>query len=93
MKKHICAGVAFMCFVSGCAGSGPIPVARYTPADEKRNCASLQAEIKANKKEIAKEDHRANEQDVQELRPRGDGRVPHRAVVFHGFEGQGSGRN
>ncbi len=54
MKKHICAGVAFMCFVSGCAGSAPMPVARYTPADEKRNCASLQAEIKANKKEIAK---------------------------------------
>ncbi len=54
MKKRICAGVAFMFFVSGCAGSGPNPVARYTPADEKRNCASLKSEIKANKKEIAK---------------------------------------
>ena len=54
MKKHICAGVAFMFFVSGCAGSAPMPVARYTPADEKRNCASLKTEIKANKKEIAK---------------------------------------
>ena len=54
MKKRICAGVAFMFFVSGCAGSAPMPVARYTTADEKRNCASLQAEIKANKKEIAK---------------------------------------
>ena len=54
MKKRICAGVAFMFFVSGCAGSAPNPVARYTPADEKRNCASLKTEIKANKKEIAK---------------------------------------
>ena len=54
MKRHICAGVAFMFFVSGCAGSGPMPVARYTPADEKRSCASLKAEIKANRKEIAK---------------------------------------
>ena len=54
MKRRICAGVAFMFFVSGCAGSGPKPVARYTLADEKRNCASLQAEIKANKAEIAK---------------------------------------
>lgn len=54
MKKRICAGVALMFFVSGCAGSGPNPVARYTPADEKRNCASLKAEIKANKKDIAK---------------------------------------
>lgn len=54
MKRHICAGVAFMFFVSGCAGSGPMPVARYSPADEKRSCASLKAEIKANKKEIAK---------------------------------------
>ncbi len=54
MKKSICAGVAFMFFVSGCAGSGPNPVARYAPADEKRACASLKAEIKANRKEIAK---------------------------------------
>ena len=54
MKKRICAGVAFMFFVSGCAGSAPKPVARYTLADEKRNCASLQAEIKANKAEIGK---------------------------------------
>ena len=54
MKRHICAGVAFMFFVSGCAGSGPMPVARYSPADEKRSCASLKAEIRANKKEIAK---------------------------------------
>ena len=54
MKKHICAGVALMFFVSGCAGSGPNPVARYTPQDEKRTCASLKSEIKANKKEIAK---------------------------------------
>ena len=43
-----------MFFVSGCAGSGPIPVAQFVPGDKKRNCASLQAEIKANKKEIAK---------------------------------------
>lgn len=54
MKRHICAGVAFTFFVSGCAGSGPMPVARYAPADEKRSCASLKAEIKANRKEIAK---------------------------------------
>ena len=54
MKRHICAGVAFMFFVSGCAGSGPIPVAQFVPGDKKRNCASLQAEIKANKKEIEK---------------------------------------
>ncbi len=54
MKKRVCAGVAFMFFVSGCAGSGPMPVARYSPADEKRSCASLKAEIKANRKEIAK---------------------------------------
>ena len=54
MKKRICAGMAFMFFVSGCAGSGPNPVARYTSADEKRNCASLKAEIKTNKKEIVK---------------------------------------
>ncbi len=54
MKKRICASVAFMFFVSGCAGSGPNPVARFTPADEKRACASLQAELKANRKEIAK---------------------------------------
>ena len=54
MKKRVCAGVAFMFFVSGCAGSGPMPVARHSPADEKRSCASLKAEIKANRKEIAK---------------------------------------
>ena len=54
MKKRICAGVAFMFFATGCAGSGSMPVARYTPADEKRSCASLKAEIRANKKEIAK---------------------------------------
>lgn len=54
MKRHIYAGVAFMFFVSGCAGSGPMPVARYSPADEKRSCASLKAEIRANRKEIAK---------------------------------------
>ncbi len=54
MKKRICAATAFMFFLSGCAGSGPNPVARYTPADEKRDCASLKAELKANKKEIAK---------------------------------------
>ncbi|MCY4383880.1 MAG: hypothetical protein OXE44_12095 [Nitrospinae bacterium] len=54
MKKRIYASVAFMFFVSGCAGSGPNPVARFTPADEKRNCASLKSEIKAIKKDIAK---------------------------------------
>ena len=54
MKKRICAGVASMLFVSGCAGSGSNPVARYTPADEKRNCASLKAELRANEKEVAK---------------------------------------
>lgn len=54
MKKRICAGVAFMFFASGCAGSGPNPVARYSPEDEKRNCASLKAELKANEKEVAK---------------------------------------
>ena len=54
MKKRICAGVALMFFLSGCAGSGPNPVARYTLKDEKRNCASLKTEIKTNKKEIAK---------------------------------------
>ncbi len=54
MKKRICAATAFMFFLSGCAGSGPNPVARYTPADEKRDCASLKAELKANKNEIAK---------------------------------------
>ncbi len=61
MKKPIYAGVAFMFFVSGCAGVGPNPVARYTPADEKRGCASLKAEIKANRKDIAKKtDERTN---------------------------------
>ena len=54
MKKRMCAGVAFMFFATGCAGSGPNPVARYSPADEKRNCASLKAELKANRKEITK---------------------------------------
>ncbi len=54
MKRRICAGVAFMFFLSGCAGSGPKPVARYALTDEKRNCASIKAEIKANKTEIAK---------------------------------------
>ena len=54
MKKRICAATAFMFFVSGCAGSGPNPVARFSPQDKKRACASLKAEIKANKKEIAK---------------------------------------
>jgi len=54
MKKRICAGVASMLIASGCAGSGPNPVAHYKPEDEKRNCASLKAELRANKKEVAK---------------------------------------
>ncbi|MDE0332800.1 MAG: hypothetical protein OXL41_13135 [Nitrospinae bacterium] len=54
MKKRICAATAFMFFVSGCAGSGPNPVARFAPADEKRSCASLKAELKANEKEVVK---------------------------------------
>ena len=54
MDKRLCAAMAFAFFVSGCAGSGPSPVARYTPEDEKRSCASLKAEIKANGKDIAK---------------------------------------
>ena len=54
MRKRLCAGMAFMFFATGCAGSGPMPVARYSPADEKRSCASLKTELKDNKKEIAK---------------------------------------
>ncbi len=54
MKKRICAVVASMLFASGCAGSGPNPVARYSPQDERRTCDSLQAELKANEKEVAK---------------------------------------
>ena len=55
MKKRVCVCVAFVFFLSGCAGSAPNPVAHYSPADEKRNCKSLKAEIKTNKKEIAKQ--------------------------------------
>ena len=67
MKKRICASVAFMFFVSGCAGSGPNPVARYTPADEKRNCASLKSEIKANRKEISKKTAERTNKTFQNL--------------------------
>ena len=67
MKRRICAGVAFMFFVSGCAGSGPNPVARYSPADEKRTCASLQAELKANKKDIAKKIEERTNKTFQNL--------------------------
>ena len=67
MKKRICAGVAFVFLVSGCAGSGPNPVARYSPADEKRSCASLKAEIKANEKEIAKKTTERTNKTFQNL--------------------------
>ena len=67
MKKRLCAGIAFAFFASGCAGSGPDPVARYAPRDEKRACASLQAEIRANRKEIARKNAERTEKTLQNL--------------------------
>ena len=67
MKKRICAGLAFVFLASGCAGSGPNPVAHYAPADEKRACASLKAEIKANRKEIAKKTAERTNKTFQNL--------------------------
>ncbi len=67
MKKRICAGIAFAFLASGCAGSGPDPVAPYAPGDEKRNCASLRAEIRANRKEIARKNAERTEKTFQNL--------------------------
>ena len=67
MKKRVCAGVAFVFFVSGCAGSGPMPVAHYKPEDEKRSCSSLKAETKANQKEVVKKTEERTNKTFQNL--------------------------
>lgn len=50
--KFLRGTAAIFLFVSGCGGSAPNPVVHYTPGDEKRNCASLKAEIASNEVQL-----------------------------------------
>ena len=54
MKKMLITICLVATLMTGCMGRDANPIARYSPGDEKRSCASLKAEIAENEAQISK---------------------------------------